>query len=363
MLQSGGWQFQSNSTIISCLMSTLVPAYIVRIFNLDPLTTFNIFPCLFLPLMPAFTYLIARTRLSVGHSICASALILLCSMFFYRLDRVGIALGFLAVAVWCVITGREKRGFLFAMFIPFSHYGTTFYSVVLLGLPLIAMFVYRLIKGTHSSKIFFPIAALVVVTITIFMWYGVITKAPASAANSFINGAIRSAMTASNIPEYGQGIDELISPRSLENEDRHNFYSLSSREMLIQEAFGRGSNTWGVQKKAAFVVNWLIMIVVSIGVFRVLRNRQFTPLSRVFTFIAYGLLALTVIIPYLSVHYGVGRVYFTGLILLAPAYSNGMDFVGRKLRVNGVALSVTVLVAYSWLTHGLLNPAGLPLPM
>ena len=59
-----GWHYREGSILNSCLITTWVPSQLHNATGWDAYTLFRVLPCFFYPLMPAFTFLIARRYLN-----------------------------------------------------------------------------------------------------------------------------------------------------------------------------------------------------------------------------------------------------------------------------------------------------------
>ena len=144
----GNWSFELDNIVNSCLTVTLVPAWIQRITHVDQVALFKIFPCIFYSLMPAFVYLITRRYTRVSYAVLAAFLVISSFYFMYypANGRVGVALGFIAGAVWAILSKRYIFATAFGVLVVFSHYAT---GVILLVL-IISAWLY--LVGSHILK-------------------------------------------------------------------------------------------------------------------------------------------------------------------------------------------------------------------
>jgi len=325
ILDNGGWLNIPASTVVSCLFSTYVPAMLQLWLGLSNETLiFDLLPCLFFALMPAFIYLIARAQLSRGYSLCAVGLVLASSIFIYPNGRVGIALGLLSGMLWAVLSGHLKLSILFAIFVPFAHYGTVYIAIGYLAIPLVCHLCDWIKKWDRIRLVSIPL--LVLVALTVF-WHGYIFEQPFISAKAFMRNTVEETTT-------------LILPQ---------YFSFENSEALIQHAFGKGLADFTVKRKIGWVTSWLTVILLSLGLFQSLRKRLFSQTHRFIAVAAYVLLVATVVVPYISTHYGIGRVYYVGLITLAPMFGQGLKLIGQR----GLWVGLVLLVIFSWATNGI----------
>lgn len=122
----GSWSFEIDDIVNSCLMVTLVPARVQRITHVDQELLFKVFPCIFYSLMPAFIYLITRRYTKVSYAALAAFLVMSSFFFMYypAIGRVGVALGFMAGAVWSILSRRYIFATTLGILVVFSHYAT-----------------------------------------------------------------------------------------------------------------------------------------------------------------------------------------------------------------------------------------------
>lgn len=138
-INHGGWHYVINNIVNSCLMMTVVPAYLQKITHIDQELLFKVYPCLFFSLLPPFVYLIARKYMSMEASLFC-ALLVLCQFYFLYYPangRVGIAYGFWGVFIWALLNNKHKWLVVSGLLIVFSHYGTAYIMVMVLAMALI----------------------------------------------------------------------------------------------------------------------------------------------------------------------------------------------------------------------------------
>lgn len=344
VLQNGEWTPSKTSFVASSVISTLVPAKLNKMLGIEGRMPFDILPIVFYALLPVFTYLTARQYLSRGYSICAVTVIISSSAFVYTYGRVGIATGFFAGAVWAMLTGRHKLALLFVVILPFAHYGTTYYTIAFITASVAFYIVRRQLSGYNFRLLSAALATLLIVTA---IWLGTVNEAPNQAAKRFVNKSAISALTVVSPPDTNSPNTSLVVKEAR---------PLDTQEPLVQDAFGKGLSSWILQKKVGWILSWGVIGLITLGLGAMLHKREYSILYNVFAVTAYMLLVATTIIPYMSAYYGVGRVYVTGLVLLAPLFAYGVKTLADVIKPNteyiGVTAGLTIILLQSGFTGG-----------
>lgn len=350
-IKNGGWHFITDNIVNSCLTVTLLPAYIQRWTGLNLDLVFKAFPCFFYSLMPAFVYLIARKYLSKSYSILTAALVLSNVYFLFTpaIGRVGVGLGFMSGLMWGIATKRYWYATTFGILLVFSHYGTTFIALGLVAY-LWLFYIVRRVFNMDFRKITIVLAAFLTFTI---MWHFVIAAESGRYAERFTSSAITSATTAILSENETKGLRYRLGTDRDYN--LGSFYSLDSREKVIQEAFGKSLPSMNTPQKIELVLSWLIVIILSLGLIYCLWRRVLAPELLLMAVLTYCLILLALLIPAISVYYGIVRVYFTSLILLAPMPALAIRAASNKLKFHGEWIMVAIILPYALCVSGLMH--------
>ncbi len=118
---------RDEGLLSSALMMTLLPWLAVKTFRVSSETTVRIVPPFIYALMPTFTFLISGEYLDLQGSLIAAGFILSSFYFVYdpNIGRIGIALGFLSVSIWALLTGHTWLVVPSVSLLALSHYGTS----------------------------------------------------------------------------------------------------------------------------------------------------------------------------------------------------------------------------------------------
>lgn len=333
IIESGKWSYEVNNLITSCVISTYIPAIVQRITHLEPQLVFRIFPCIFYSMMPAFSYLISRRYLNKRYSLLAVGFILSSFYFLYAplICRIGIALGLWAGMLWAMLGKRIILASVFAFMVVIAHYGTAYYAILAIG----GMFVYMLAlhRKQELKTIGIVLAVLVVITAG---WHFGISWESGRYGRGFIKQAIE--MTAPEsyvIAQYPDATRSEVSELKRAPEMKKSaLFSLGSRESVVQAAFGAYWPVMNIPQKIEWGLSWLLVALLSVGVFAVWRFRLLSDSHRGLVALAYIAILLAVIVPTISVYYGVVRLYFTGLPILVPCIVIGGKYLCSKVNIK-----------------------------
>lgn len=339
-INSAGWHYINDNTLNACLMVTYLPAQIQKVTGWDAELLFKFFPCIFYSLLPPFIYLIARKYMGVGYALLASGLVL-CNFFFLyspSIGRVGVALGFMAGLIWGLLNRNYYTAGVFAALVVFSHYGTAYITTGILS----AVVLWLVVRRRWDKEFRVALVALVVVSLTVFIWYHTIAITPGDYAKGFTVKSFESAMTA--IPES-----------DLEVIHKESFYSLSSREEVIQVAFGKTWDTMNIPQKIEFGLSWMIVILVSWGLVYVIKRRKLMEIHRVMVVASYLLILLSMAIPYISNYYGMGRVWLTSLVIMVPPFVLGIKALAGRYAKFSYIIILSILIPYGMCVSGAMH--------
>ncbi len=347
VIQTGHWQWVSDSIVNSCLTVTLLPAYMQRFTQIDAELVFKVWPCLLYPLMPAFVYLITRRYTNVRYAVLSSCLVLSSMYFLYypAMGRVGIALAFLAGMVWGLLKRNYILSGLFAVAVVFSHYGTAAIAIIL----VLFVVVYMVARRRFNVDFRIAVSTLVILVSLFYVWHYVIVVESGRYVDNFALYSADSALTA--VPDIRQDVSIVPDPTV----NSANFYLLESRDPVVQVAFGKTLSIMNIPQKIEFVLSWLIVIILSLGlVYCVLRRKLTTP-HAVIAVVAYSLILSAIVIPYISQAYGAVRTYFTSLVVLAPMFAIGIRDFSARFKLRGEWIGFGILLLYALCTSGVMH--------
>lgn len=336
MIASGGIiDFNAAGLVNSSLLAIWLPAKIHLLTNINSLILFNVVPCLVFPLMPAFVYLISRKHLNIYGAVISAGLILSCFYFLYSSDngRVSIAWGILAALVWSILYDKKALVAIFAILLALSHYGTSYFFLFASSGVTICLLTSLFWKAKIKRELLTISITTIILGVSIFVWYGYFAPSTDAVVKGFVASSITSASETSQI------------------------FTLENREKVIQAAFGKTFSVMNTPQRIEFVFSWLIVILMAYGLYYSVKHKVFSLTHRLLALAFYTAIVLTVIVPRFSVGYGIIRVYFTGLVVLAPCFYIGAKEAGKMIRMKKYLLPGIIVLVYALCVSGIMHSA------
>jgi len=336
-----GWLYRYSS-VNSCLVSIWFPAMLQRMTGLDPYILYRVYPTFFYALAPSFVYLVSRKYFSIGNAITASLVIALSSyiLFFPDIGRVGVSLGLLAGLIWALLGKKLLTSLVFATLVVYAHYGIALIAIGLVGAVLIG----RLIWDKHLVKV--TVATFCTLVLITGGWHFGISH---YSGDSMLWTLLH--------PGEARGVLEDYIPGVRVDVPQGDFFELESRDYVTQEALGRHFATNPAPLKIEIIINWVVVLLITLGLFLALRNRSIDKVYKTMLIVMYCLVASSVIVPSISVFYGTQRVYFTSSLVLATCFPVGANWLSSKMHIrHPVWLVASILVIYGASTSGLIYP-------
>jgi len=350
-LANSHWRVFEHSTLDSCLSISLLPAIYQSLLNVN--ATEYLFKgiyvviCTFTPLS---VYMISRKYLGNLYAFLAALFFISQAAFLSTAGspRTNLAIFLFALAIMVLfqfkITTVNRR----ALFITFmlatvvSHYTTTYIFFILLIATYLLSMIFR--KYTPSRNITFISISLFLVVI--FFWYLQMTGAP------FISGTRFAEETVSNLQT------------PVVEEARHPELSL---------LFGKGLAT-RILGPVNLAIHWLSFAFIGLGVIGTLLTRgvmtsaskqtNSTPgflkakFEMEYLFLALGcagMLIAMVALPYVSIAYGMHRLYSQTAVILSVFFVLGGILLSKYVKANPRLLVLLILVPYFLFTTGTVN--------
>ena len=324
-----GWHYRGYSIVNACVVTTYFPAELHRATGWDAYTLFRIFPCFFYALMPAFTFLIARRYLNFAQAGIAACVVIAGSfiIFFPDMGRVGVAWGFTAGMIWALLEKRWWWSLIFATSIVFSHYGTLLIAIGIVG---VLLFGNLIIKRRLYKQFAVVLAVLIILTGVWHFWI--------AGSSGLMMG--KNFMNIGNSPMMYHGDDY--------------WFAIEAREGVLQEAFGVNISGMNAPQRIELVMNWVMVIFISVGMILLLRKKVGDFNTRLLATVLFLLIFIAAAIPWVSMYYGAQRIYFTALIIIAPCFYLAVKCISRIIKAPPYVLAVVVFIPYIWSVSGLL---------
>jgi hypothetical protein len=407
------WQMSSwENAYNACLSLNILPTVLAQATGLSGVVVFKLLLQAVFALVPAMTFLLAGRFLPRRLALAAAVITMSLPTFYTDMPylvRQEIAFFFLALLLLAATGRAPVRGRLvliglFGVGVVLSHYSTTYVMLLGLGLGMLSLGAWNLVRRTRWLRDRFPgtsgrselvllrPALIAMLAVTSWVWAGPITDTGGHAAK-----VAREAIAAVlGKGEEGPGSSDLgyslfsrsdAGPRQrldlfvAETMKARN--AAPAKALLIRKpgraelrpdivpasrtpltALGSKLESVGLDAEDTITVvrvvcAGLIQVLLLIGLIWMVRKRRgmarpaeedekhtsdrTVPEEAVFlTFGSVAALGVIVLIPMLSVDYGVLRAFQQTLLVVAPVVATGMWVVVRHWKARAAALSVAV---------------------
>jgi len=392
----GRWQILMNSTLDSCLSITVLPTIYKSFLNINSEYIFKILYPFFFSISPLLVFLASRKYIGYYYAFLATAFFM-SQVYFLNAafsPRTVLAILFFALSIITLFLdgiGKPTKKLLFIVFIAsciISHYSTSYIFFAVLLFTWIAMEAILWILRKREPVIFFENPNLKVESSNSFQsgqdlvtGFSFLELDPTRSFQSRLDKVITSAGIAlffiilffwySQVTgeAFNVGINYFATTFGKMND----FFVLESRGEQASAIFGSDLGSMGILQKIYFFFTWLTIVFIAIGVLRTLAQyRHMVAFSdktaretlsflsqRIdVEFLALSLacsafLTVSVILPYVSVGYGMDRAYCQMMIVLSPFFVIGGITVARFFRSFRYSLVILiVLIPYFLLTSG-----------
>ncbi|HEU5038900.1 MAG TPA: hypothetical protein VFT70_17970 [Nocardioides sp.] len=372
------WQMSVlPSAYNACLSVTILPTVLAQTTGLSGLVVFKLLLQLVFAFVPVLVLLFARRIVDRRLAIGAAVLFVAFPTFFTDMPylvRQEIAFFFLALTLLATTDRRTWRTrtlvLVFGVGVILSHYSTTYVLLMALVAALAGLGVVALVRrrrgqerpDTHTLVLLHPatVAALVAVTLA---WAGPVTHTGGH-ASEVVRDTVR-ALTGhgEDGPSSSDTSYWVLSGDSTTPEERMHMFvqdSLDYRDQEIPRELrtipdpGPAELRPDVHSQPATPVKLVCAVLMEgflfLGLIWLFRRRSASApggaLPREVTFLTWGSMAalgLIVVVPNLSVDYGVLRAFQQTMLVVAPVMATGIWFVLRK-RVLTAVVPVALLV-------------------
>lgn len=314
-----------HSSLTACLSTSLLPAIYWSLMDIKKLYVYKLVYQIIWAFTPLVCYIMFKKYMGELYAFLASFFFIAQLSFFSIMSamRTELAVFFFAFAMMVFFDDEmdklSKRAlfliFMFAVIV--SHYSTSyifFIMIFVLWLVIVPM------KNFFKSKYSISTTVIILFFGGIFLWYSQLTSTAFTGSVLFVEE------TFANLA---------------------NMFIAESREMgLIQPLTG---NVQNIPEGVSVVVQWIIFIFIFVGAFDLIKayknkNTSFEAEYILITFVSLCLLALMVILPFISIGYGADRTYQQSLVLLSPAFIIGGTAICKYIRRPQFILLLIMIV-------------------
>jgi uncharacterized membrane protein len=355
------WSVVSPSTLDACLSISLLPSIYQIFLNVNPEYLFKVLYSLLFSISPLVVYIISKKYIGNFYAFLASFSFMSQFCFFWTAAsaRTNMAILFFALAIMVLfhdgISEFAKRllFIVFAVSCIVSHYATTYIFLFVLLLTWIGMqIIHRILYASQSAALGIPRTQLkrgVTITIValffamLFFWYSQVTVASFSSGVNFIH------QTFANLNQW---------------------FLIESKGGEIAAATGKIALPT-IPQKINLIFSWLTVAFVALGVLSTVAMykrmvaipdpkhikpnflySKFEMEYFVLSLVCSAILVFSVVLPHISAGYGMSRIYFQAMAVLAPFFVIGGIMVARWLRARPHWIILLVLIPFFMCTTG-----------
>lgn len=324
------WSAILGSTLDSCISISLLPTIFQLAINSNPEFLFKILFSLIFSIMPLILFSIFNQYVNNFYAFLASCFFLFQKSFIFTefFPRTYIALIFFSLVIFLIFNPNIemiKKKVLIILFFAsciFSHYATTYiFLILLIGTYLLVYFLSVSFNFSKGNKI--SLDYILIFAVLIFIWYSLFSQ-PA-AFTSGVNFIDKSAFNLQYIFE-----------EEMKSSTAHSVLG----DDLLQKNF---------PQKIEFIYTWLTFTLIGIGIIAAtLKIKEYSYSSTIrdqsllyvrkidieyycFAICSAILLVAIVVLPFISVGYGIDRLFIMTNVILAIFFIIGGVFISEKI--------------------------------
>lgn len=320
------WRISGNSTLDACISVSLLPAIFQSLLGISPEYLFKFYISLIYSISPLIIYIISKKYIDDKSSFLAACFFMFQPGFLWTeyYSRTNFAVLFFALAMMVLFNNNIdllRKRILFIIFIiscMLSHYATTyiFFSIILgavIGMEIIP-------KKYHSERILSR-TMVTLFFVSIFFWYSQVT------GTAFDKGLVFIGKTFNKLNE---------------------FFIAEMRGAPVQALFGEGFQR-GLPYTMQFALTWLTIGFIAIGVTTLIvryKEMSFPEMKFkkniflkekleveywLFTIVCSGLAFTVIVFPFVSVGYGIERLYSLITVIISIFFVIGGIIISKNI--------------------------------
>ena len=337
------WGIIEHGLLDACLSISLLPTIFQSIMDVNAQEYFfrgiYVSICSFAPLA---IYVISKRYIDELYAFLASFFFLSQPALFEvaRTPRTGIAVFFIALAVMVFFNDKIdplKRRVLFIVFmssVVVSHYSSGY---IFFFIMLFSWFAVEMFSKIYSLDKKITLTIVLILFAFIFFWYSQVTETAFNAGVEYIENTLL------NLNNFF--VEELRDP---------GYKQLAGQELK-----------YGMLSKASLAVTWSTFILIGIGVVTMIwRYKEMISIPYIkikkldflktkfemeyltMALACTGIMVSMVILPYVSMNYGIERLYLLGTIILSICLIIGGMTVSKYFKVKPYLIILLILVLY-----------------
>ena len=343
------WSIVEHILYEACLCISLLPTIFQTIMNVNAqeylFKGVYVSICSFTPLA---IYVISKKYVGELYAFLTSFFFIsqLSFLNVAAITRTNVAIFFVALAVMVFFNDKIdplKRRTLFIVFmlsVVVSHYSTTYLFFFIM---LVAFVGVEILSKKYTFKKLISLTLVILFFAFIFFWYSQVTETAFNVGVGFVEE------TLINLNRFF--IEESRAPQ---------FKALFAKELA-----------YPILSRANWVVTWCTFILIGIGVLTMLRRyKEMVSMSNtkhkkpdflktkfemeylVMALACAGLLVTMVALPFVSIGYGIQRLYSLGIIILSVCFVIGGIVLAKYTKIKPYLIILLILIPYSMFVTG-----------
>ena len=347
-LANSHWSILEYSTLDSCLGISLLPAIFQSLLNVSwEEYLFKGIYVLVCTLIPLTVYIISKKYLGASYAFLAALFFISQTAFLSTAGnpRTGLAIFFFGLSIMVLfhkkITEVNRKGLFIILMAAtiVSHYSTAYIFFFLLLFTYLLGLIFK--RYTTSKNI--NLISISLFFISSFVWHSQLTQSPFVGAVRFFRETIR---------------------------EFQNFFVEEARHVSLGPLFGEELAT-PIFSQANLVIHWATFAFIGVGIIvALLKRREMVSLPHetnstpgslkarfemeylLLALVCAGILVAMVALPYLSIGYGIGRLFSQLAVILSGFFVLGGVLLSKYIRISPHLLLLLVLVPYFLFTTG-----------
>ncbi|HII84311.1 MAG TPA: DUF2206 domain-containing protein [Methanobacterium subterraneum] len=326
-LSSSHWVITGSTSLDACLSISILPATYQILSNIKSEILFKFMFPIIISTIPLIIYIVSKKYLKNSYAFLAAFFFISQVLFINAAANTRTFMAILFVALIALVIFDDqipdmKKMILFILFLfscILSHYSTAY---IIFAIFLISLMGMTIFSRKFESKSFLTVGVLVLFFCLIYFWYSQVTQ------EAFDSGVVFIVKSINNL---------------------NHMFIQESQSSAIQTATGANLNQSNLTYKVNFILNWLVLSILSFGVlsmivkFRyfisIFENRlnflksKIEPLYFMIVCACFAVLIIVFTVPQITKGYDMTRTYSLTLVFLSVVFIIGNIIIAKIIKV------------------------------
>ena len=315
------WDVIQNSLQNTALLTTYLPARLNCLLGFSPEIFFKWYISIMSAFVPVIAYYIAR-KINVKYAVFAAIFVMGWVAFyqggsFARSNFAMIVYGLLILTMLSSWRYRYYISIMLVILLPLTHYGAAFVAVPVLG----GLLAWYIIRRNRKEALYIGIILMALVTCTV-IWHGLINFTAWKYMGYIIEDTASTGVLSPIAPLTADKITQAAT--GVINPDGDTNFTL---------------NWW------MFGFAWVTVMMMVYGAYYMIRGKS-PAIYKILVVLSFMAIGLTVAVPQISRGYGVEKVYYQAIMVLAPCCVNGGLVLAEKIKIPAWIVLSGVIMPY-----------------